>query len=85
MGGGLPSPTHSNAAGLYNGAVVNRSGPAESIRGETSVLFFRKNIKIEEFENFTLRNISYVFKAQSKDYAHFKLMILLQLLIICTI
>lgn len=35
MGGGFPSPTHSNAAGLYNGAVVNRSGPAESIRGGT--------------------------------------------------
>lgn len=33
VGGGFPSPTHSNAAGLYNGAVVRRSGPADKIRG----------------------------------------------------
>lgn len=33
VGGGFPSPTHSNAAGLYSGAVVKRSGPADSIRG----------------------------------------------------
>lgn len=33
VGGGLPSPTHSNAAGVYNGAVVKRSGPADNMRG----------------------------------------------------
>lgn len=33
VGGGLPSPTHSKAAGLNNGAVVKRSGPADNILG----------------------------------------------------
>lgn len=33
VGFGLASLTHSNAAGLYSGAVVKRSGPADSIRG----------------------------------------------------
>lgn len=33
IGGGFPSATHSNAAGVKSGAVVRRSGPADSMRG----------------------------------------------------
>lgn len=67
MGGGLPSPTHSNAAGLYNGAVVNRSGPAESIRGGTKKKSEERKewingIEEIEQEHIIGRNISFVFK-----------------------
>lgn len=37
-GGGLPSATHSNAAGVNSGAVVKRSGPADNILGESEIL-----------------------------------------------
>lgn len=37
MGVGFPSATHSNAAGVNNGAVVSRSGPADNILGGSVV------------------------------------------------
>lgn len=37
VGCGFPSATHSKAAGLKSGAVVNRSGPADSILGATEI------------------------------------------------
>lgn len=40
---GLPSATHSKAAGVNSGAVVKRSGPADNIFGGSVKKFSQKN------------------------------------------